>query len=163
MQHVKLSKVDNYCIRVDKGQDVIQAITEFCNINKITFASFCGIGATNDAVVSIYNTKTKKYEDRKIKQDAEILSLNGNVSLFENKPFVHAHVVLGINKNSRPNDWETILSLGLGDFMVVGGHVKECKISLTCEIFLTQYNDKIKRIPDDTHSISVLKLKNIIH
>jgi predicted DNA-binding protein with PD1-like motif len=112
MQHIKLSKAGNYCIRIDKGQDVIQAITEFCNINKITFASFCGIGATNDAVVSIYNTKTKKYEDRKITRDAEILSLNGNVSLFENKPFVHAHIVLGINESPESFDGETSLTAG---------------------------------------------------
>lgn len=139
MQHIKLSKAINYCIRIDKGQDIIQTIVAFCNINKITSACFSGIGATNDATVAVYNTKTKKYVDTEIKDDSEILSLNGNVSLFENKPFVHAHVVLGLNNNN-----------------VVGGHVKQCVVSITSEIFLHAFKNKINRSLDVSLGINTL-------
>jgi predicted DNA-binding protein with PD1-like motif len=72
----------------------------------------------------------------------EILSLVGNVSLIDGVPFIHAHICVSDNT-----------------FSIIGGHVKSCIISLTCEIYLQSYYPKIHRIKNEKLGISTLNLK----
>lgn len=139
MKFEKLSFQKQYCIRLDKGDEIIEALTNFCKKNKITSGSFSGIGATNNLIIGCFNLQTKKYDDKQFDKSLEILSLLGNISLSNNNPFVHAHIIISDEK-----------------FNTFGGHLKKCVISLTCEIYLNVYKQKIKRIPNGKLGISIL-------
>jgi hypothetical protein len=59
-----------------------------------------GIGAVQKATIAYYDQKQIKYRDIMLNEPMEIVSLHGNVSLKDGKPFVHAHVVLGDEKGN---------------------------------------------------------------
>jgi hypothetical protein len=72
-----------------------------------------------------------------------MLSINGNVTLKDNEPFVHAHALfsyLDENNNSH----------------IIGGHLKKAEILLTGEIVINPISNKtISRKKDDTTGISI--------
>ena len=82
-----------FMFSIQKGQDLLQSIEFFCHHNQIRCATLTGIGAVEKATFGVYNQKTKKYAKINLSQDLEILSLNGNISLFDDQPMVHGHIM----------------------------------------------------------------------
>lgn len=128
-----------FCLRLDKGEEIVSSLTTFCKKHKITSGSLYGIGATNNVILGCFELKQKKYKYKTIKKSLEILSLVGNISSLDNSPFIHAHIVVSAD-----------------NFCTYGGHLKCCVVSLTCEIYLTAYDCKIKRLPNKNLGISIL-------
>jgi len=118
----------NYIIRLDKDDEIIEALTVFCTKHKIQSGFFIGLGAAKEAVLSDYNLKTKKYTDKLIKNGMEIVGLTGNIGKLDNKVIIHSHTVLS--------------SFSKG---ITGGHVKKLVIGATCEIFIQVFSKAIKR------------------
>ncbi|KKS99422.1 MAG: hypothetical protein UV76_C0020G0001, partial [Candidatus Nomurabacteria bacterium GW2011_GWA2_43_15] len=58
----------------------------------------------------------------------EIVSLNGNISLVEDKPFVHLHIMLGDS-----------------DYRTFGGHLGSAVVDITCEIAINMSDSVINR------------------
>ena len=52
------------------------------------------IGAVENATLSCFDQKKKKYDKKVIAEPLEIVSLTGNISIQDNRPCVHAHVML---------------------------------------------------------------------
>lgn len=77
------------------GADLYDALTAFVRKEKIRLGRIQGIGAVTHAVVAYYNQERRAYENIEFPGGMEILSLNGNVSLRDGLPFIHAHIVLG--------------------------------------------------------------------
>mgnify|MGYP000630865561 CR=1 FL=1 len=84
----------NFIFSIQKGQDLLQTLESFCHHNQIKCAIINGIGAVEKATVGIYDQKAKKYVKINIDKEMEILSLSGNVSLFEDRPMIHVHITL---------------------------------------------------------------------
>lgn len=130
-----------FLIRFLKGEEVMKSLGEFLTKNNISLASFSGIGAVQKAEIGFYDLKNKKYLWEKIDEEMEVLSLIGNVSLLDGKPFIHAHITLGDrNCNAR------------------GGHLKEATVGATLEIVLKKLTGKIKRTFDDEIGLNLLDL-----
>ena len=72
----------------------------------------------------------KEYAREKVQPSSEILSLQGNVSMKEGKPFVHLHV-----------------NLADEDMSVRGGHLFNGTVSMTIELIMLELNSKFVRIP----------------
>lgn len=119
---------NNYLLVLKRGQSVIASLTAFMEKEKLPGASISGIGAVQNVEVAYYDLETKKYKYKKFEPSMEVLSLNGNLGYFENKPIVHAHIAL-----AGP------------DYTVHGGHVKEAVVSLILEIFITPTTKPITR------------------
>lgn len=84
-----------YIFRLAKGKDLLQQLTEFCQDNQVKCGVISGIGALENATINFYNQAKKKYEKITLTDEQELLALNGNVSIKDNRPFIHAHVILG--------------------------------------------------------------------
>ena len=69
------------------------------------------------------------------------MSLYGNITTVEGKPFIHAHIALGDNT-----------------LAVRGGHLREAVVSVTCEVTLTRFRDDIGRKKDETSGLWRLAL-----
>jgi uncharacterized protein len=130
---------DRYILRFDRGEEILSALGEFCRQERIEAANFTAIGATGEATVCFYNLHEKKYEDHHLKENFEIISLIGNVSMLDLKPLVHAHVTLG--------DRELNLR---------GGHAKKLVVSATCEMALQKYKGWIDRKPDAVTGLNLM-------
>jgi len=81
-----------FLFSIHKGEDLLQAIQYFCHHHQVRCGLIHAIGAVERATFSVYNQKARKYVKLNIEKELEILSLCGNVSLFDDKPMVHAHV-----------------------------------------------------------------------
>lgn len=137
---VQFVKSDNtYIIRLEKNESVIDELTKFCEKESINTATFSGIGAVSSATLAFYNLGSKEYEFKTFSQDHEVVSLTGNVSLVENKPFLHIHCVLSNDK-----------------FECFGGHLKKGVVGATLEIRLTNLNIKIERELDNDTGLKLL-------
>ena len=119
---------DKYVIRLEKGEELIRALSEFCASNKIIFGYFYGVGAISKVELAHYSLETKEYSSRIIEEPLEICSLSGNVALLDGKISLHIHIVVSDR-----------------EMKTYGGHLKEAVISATCEIFLKRINSEVDR------------------
>lgn len=82
-----------FMFSIGKGEDLLQAVQHFCHHHQVRCGLISAIGAVEHATFGIYDQKAKKYHKINIEKEMEILSLSGNVSLFDDKPMVHAHIM----------------------------------------------------------------------
>jgi uncharacterized protein len=130
-----------YILRLEKGEEFMETVTEFLRKYGITAGSISAIGATNEVTIGYFDVKNKEYNRKKLKGDFEILSITGNVSMVGVNPMVHAHIVLGDEK-----------------YAVMGGHLFFALISVTCEIFIQAMDTTIERAVDQETGLKLLKL-----
>ena len=124
---------NGYILKLEKGEEVIAALAKFCEDNDIKSGCIAGIGATNNASINYYDLEKGKYISKKFSdKNYEIISLNGNISLLQGKPFTHIHIALGDS-----------------DYNVFGGHLESAVISVTCEITINMADNVINRKLDD--------------
>src|SRR3989339_43921 len=82
-----------FLFSIYKGEDLLQAIQYFCHHHQVRCGLINAIGGVERASFGVYDQKAKKYTKLNIDKELEILSLCGNVSIFDDKPMVHAHVM----------------------------------------------------------------------
>src|SRR5947207_10529973 len=82
------------------GSDLYDGLTQIVQKENIRLGRVQAIGATTHAVVAFYDQNTKTYNPLEFPGGMEILSLSGNVSIRDGKPFVHVHVLLGDAKGN---------------------------------------------------------------
>ena len=80
--------------RAEYDLDLIQFVIALAKNNRITTATFTGIGALKNAKLGFYDQEKHEYLETLLLAPQEIASCIGNISLKEGEPFVHAHVVL---------------------------------------------------------------------
>ncbi len=141
MEYKKVSD-SKWIIRVSKGEEIISKVLEFIKEKEIRGGAVSGIGAVNRVEIWVYDTKKKDYIKREYRGDFEIASLLGNISVFENKPVLHIHVVLG-DKDNR----------------ALAGHLGYGVVSGTCEIVLEEFNTPLKRTYFEKSNLKLLNLK----
>jgi predicted DNA-binding protein with PD1-like motif len=125
--------------------DLLESLTAFVQKNEIHLGRILGIGATMRAVVAYYDQAARKYLTLEFKEGMEILSLSGNVSLRDEKPFVHAHIVLGDR-----------------DGKVIGGHLMPGTKLFACEVSIDEFEgDVLERGFDELTGLYLWKTGNL--
>lgn len=89
---------DTYVISIKNGADLVEALDDFVNVNKITLGSVTGIGAVNKATLRFFDPETKKYVDKTFGGQMEVTNLTGNISTKDGKAYTHYHITLGNNQ-----------------------------------------------------------------
>jgi len=124
-----------YIFRLEKGDDMLAALQEFCHDNQIKCGIISGLGAVDCATFSYYDQKKRRYNKFTLNQEMEILNLTGNISLMEEKPMVHAHVTLAD-----------------GEGKACGGHLMAGTRVFACEVFVQELvgSPKMRKADKDT-------------
>ncbi len=122
-------------LRVDRGEEVMAAITALCEKEKILLASIAGLGAADRLVMGLYDIEAQRFSETVLEQPLEITSLIGSVTEMNGKPYLHVHV------NAADVEGRAY-----------GGHLKSVRISGTAEIFLTVVDGHVGRKKDDMTS-----------
>lgn len=81
--------------RLQRGEDLLAALTERCRAAGIRLGRLEAIGAVEVARVGFYDQDGRIYRYLDFDTPQEILSLKGNVSLRDGEVMVHAHITLG--------------------------------------------------------------------
>jgi predicted DNA-binding protein with PD1-like motif len=132
----------NYVIRLDAGEKIVATLLSLCERDGIGSGFFNGLGAVGETELGHFDPATGDYSWVKLSGAYEIVSLYGNITVVDGKPFIHAHA-----------------SLGDKTFAVRGGHLREAVVSATCEITLTRFRDDIGRKKDEATGLFLLDLK----
>jgi len=122
--HYKPKRV--YMGQLPYGADLYNSLTEIVVKEDICLGRIQGIGATTHAIVAYYDQNTKKYNPLEFPGGMEIVSLNGNVSLRDGKPFVHVHIVLGDAQGK-----------------LFGGHLLQGTKLFACEVFIEEFEGEL--------------------
>ncbi len=132
---------DGFMLRLEKGEEVMTAVTEFIAREKIASAAVSGLGAVADATIGYFSSHAKKYFQQSFEGEFELLSLTGNISWLENKPVFHAHVVLSKT-----------------DYSLIGGHLFSALVALTVELHIRVFEPKINRKPDPEIGLNLMDI-----
>lgn len=121
----------HFIFRLNKGDDLLEKLTQFCADNRIETGVISGVGALDKAAFGYYEQNKKRYENKTLSGQFEILNLSGNISVKEGKPMAHAHITLA--KTSGES---------------FGGHLMPGSRVFACEIYIQELagEPKVRRI-----------------
>src|SRR5260370_42511723 len=128
-----------YLLEFRKGQEVMQGLLAFAKKHKLVAGPLPGIGAISDAVIGYFDPQKKAYLRNHEKGQAEVLSLTGNLALYDKEPFFHVHVALGLRDGSAR-----------------GGHLFEATGCPTVELVLNHYPTAVRRKNDPDTGLPLL-------
>lgn len=132
---------NTWVIVLEKGEKITESIKKFCSETGIKAGIINAIGAAKDIKIGYFDINTKEYNETNFSDYYEITSLTGNVSTKDGQPYTHIHI-----------------NFTGADCVGYGGHFIEGTITVTCEIFITEIEGELQRIPDAETGINVIKL-----
>ena len=122
------SSIKPQLFAIARGEKIIASLLTYAQQNQLMSASISGLGALKDPILGYYNLPEKKYQYKMFEGLYELISLNGNITKFNNKYIIHAHVALS-NKQ----------------FHLIGGHLQEATVSVTAEITIIPFDSTYQR------------------
>jgi predicted DNA-binding protein with PD1-like motif len=130
-----------FMVRLQKGEEIHTALTQFMAAKNITGGAVVGIGAVTDVALGFLDLETKDYVRQEYHEDYELINLTGNLSLVDGAPLLHAHVVLSGE-----------------DMSAIAGHLFAATISVTGEFEITVAGERFERAFDDETGLKLLNL-----
>ena len=128
-----------YIIKIEKGEEVVDTLSAFCQEEGISNAYFSGIGAAKDVSCGYYALEEKKYYFTEYPELVEVVSLTGNIALKEGKPFIHMHGVFTGRDNR-----------------AFGGHIERMTAGIVLEVILHTLQTAIEREYDEETGLALL-------
>lgn len=119
--------------RLKKGDDLLKALNALCNEANIRLGKIQAIGAVSKAVVGFYLQEPREYVSLDYDYHQEIISLQGNVSIKNGVPEIHAH-----------------LALSDGQGKLYGGHLMEGTVVFSCEYIINEYIPEMADVMQDS-------------
>lgn len=110
---------NRYVLRMDKGEEIVATLKQFCEDEQIKLGSVTGIGAVNQVTIGLFETSTKKYHSLQLAGDHEITSLTGNISTMDGKVYLHLHINISDDRyNTRGGHLSAAVVSGTGELIV---------------------------------------------
>ena len=123
---------DAWVLRLDRGEEIVSSLEAFCRTEDVRLGSVEGLGASDHVVIGLYDVAERVYHKSTFEEPMEITSLLGNISQKDGDVYLHLHI-----------------TLGRADSTVIGGHLNECRISATCELFVRPLPGTVERRLDE--------------
>lgn len=131
----------HWVIRLDKGDEIMASLRDFCLNHDIRGASFMAFGAVENVRLGCYMPTERAYWRHTVERQVEVVSLLGNIGWFEGRPVIHAHAAVG--------DYSQ---------QTFSGHLEDARVNPTLEVFLTDLGAELIRESDEESGLKVLKL-----
>jgi predicted DNA-binding protein with PD1-like motif len=109
-----------YVVIFYQGDEAFSGLLELAEKYHVRSAHFTAIGALNGATVAWFDPQRKMYKKIPIDGQHEVIGMSGDIALYQGKPVVHTHMVVGSP-----------------DGTTQGGHVLEVHVSPTLEVMVT--------------------------
>jgi len=121
--HVQLlnpgESTKQYAVIFYQGDEAFSGLVEFAEKYHVTSAHFAAIGALNRATLGWFDPQRKMYKKIPINGQHEVIGMSGDIALYQGKPVVHTHMVVGSP-----------------DGTTRAGHVLEAYVSPTVEVMV---------------------------
>ena len=125
--------------RLDTGSDLVGEIERFCAEQGVVAAQVTVIGAVRQARYAYYEQNDRRYRELGSQTHHEIVGFTGNVSLKDDRPFLHAHATFAD---------------AAGD--TVGGHLlRGCEV-FAAEVMIREMSGaSLIRMPDEETGLAL--------
>ncbi len=124
------------------GDEAIAGLTAFAKEKGLGASHFTAIGGFQEATLGYFNLDKKDYDKIPVREQVEVLSLVGDVTLTEKgEPKIHAHVVLGRS-----------------DGTTRGGHLVEARVRPTLEVMLVESPRHLRRKHDPQTGLALIQV-----
>lgn len=127
--------------RLAPGEEIHAALKALARAREIPSASLSGLGAVNDVTLALYDPVRRAYVETRLVEDLEVSTMTGNIAWLGEEPIIHVHGVV-----SR------------ADCSAAAGHIMRGVVSLTLEVMLQIYPERIQRSPDAATGLNLLNL-----
>ena len=111
-----------------KGDYINRTFESFAEIKGVESSWLNGIGALENPEIGYYSIEEKSYHRKNFKGEFELISLIGNITMKEGKPFAHTHITFSDS-----------------NYKVFGGHLFDAKITAAGEFLMQLGNNNITR------------------
>ncbi len=128
-----------FVLAFDKGDEVQEQLARFASEQKVVAGELRGIGGFSEVTLAYFEKKTMQYEPIPVREQVEVVSIAGNITLADGKPKVHAHVVIGKKDGS-----------------TMAGHLLSARVWPTLELFATAYATPVERKTDSETKLPLL-------
>jgi len=109
-----------YAVIFYQGDEAFSGLLEFAEEYHVTSAHFTAIGALSGATLGWFDPQRKMYKKIPINGQHEVIGMSGDIALYQGKPVVHTHMVVGTS-----------------DGTTRAGHVLDAYVSPTLEVMVT--------------------------
>ena len=131
-----------FVVILDTDDEVLSSLKHFAQMEHLAGSSFKAIGALSNVELGWFNWQSKKYQTAvKLEEQVELLSLIGDIALKDNKPQIHAHLVIGRQ-----------------DGTAHGGHLLSATVRPTCEIVITESPKHLQKEIHPDSGIALIRL-----
>lgn len=118
----------SYVAVLDVDDDVLESLTAFFTAQRIAAAKFYGIGGFRRATLAFYDMEAKRYLPIEVDEQVEVVSLIGNVAMYQGAPRIHTHCVVGHR-----------------DGHTTGGHLLSAVVRPTLELAVEEIPTDLRR------------------
>ncbi|MBS4960206.1 MAG: DNA-binding protein [Clostridiales bacterium] len=126
-------------LKIDRGEEILTCIKEVCETMNIKAGFITGLGAVDKIEICLYDVVEKKFHGSVIEKPMEMSSISGNVSEKGGEVYLHIHANFADASGA-----------------VIGGHLKEARVSGVAEIFITKLEGVIDRKFDEGIGLNVM-------
>ena len=109
-----------YAVIFYQGDEALSGLLDFADNYHVTTAHFTAIGALSRATLGWFDPPRKMYKKIPINGQHEVIGMSGDIALYQGKPIVHTHLVVGTP-----------------DGTTRAGHVLDAYVSPTLEVMVT--------------------------
>jgi predicted DNA-binding protein with PD1-like motif len=125
--------------RLETGDDLVEEIERLCAEHAVHAAWVSAIGAVKRAAFAYYEQNDRRYLELESSEHHEIIGFVGNVSIRDDRPFLHAHATFASRSGA-----------------AVGGHLLR-----GCEVFVAEITIRemtgveLIRTPDEVTGLAL--------
>lgn len=117
-----------YIVRLDKGEEIVETLKQFCAANNIKLGNIQGLGASNKIKVGYFDVDKKEYFSKEFEGNFEIAPMVGNISTMNDEVYLHCHI-----------------NFGNEEFGAHAGHLNSAVVSATFEATIDVIEGKVDR------------------
>lgn len=130
-------------IRLERGEEITAVLHGYLDENRITAGTITGLGGVSDAELGFYDLASRTYQRTTIAGNLELVSYQGNITVVDGAPFVHAHAVV-----SGP------------DYRPYAGHFFGAIVAITGEFVLRPADWSVERLLDEATGLKLMGLSD---
>jgi predicted DNA-binding protein with PD1-like motif len=125
--------------RLETGSDLVEEIERYCLEQSVVAAQVTVVGAFSHTAFAYYDQEAKEYVNLESDTHHELVSFVGNISLREDRPFLHAHGAFADRSGA-----------------TAGGHLLRGCTVWVAEVFIREVGGvELVRMPDERTGLAL--------
>ncbi len=138
------AKESVHWIYLEKGELVMETLTDYCRQHSIENGQITGIGAVANIQMGVFVPETKSYHQDRFEGTYELTSFIGNITMKDGSPFIHAHIVLGDH-----------------EFRAISGHCMEMEVAVVGEFIIQKMETQVFRTLNPSVGLATWTMEEI--